>query len=484
MVTVFLYGVGTTALLAGVGGSLANLAYLAMALTVGLLLFLRDQAAYVSFSLWLWFITPFVRRVLDMHHGWNPTSIVLIAPPAVALLAAFVVLHRVRELRGMLYAPFLLVLMAFAYGFFVGVIANGVIPATYALVTWAAPLVFGLYVAINWRRYPEFASAVRRTFAWALPLLAAYGLYQFVAMPRWDAKWMMDAEMGSIGEPRAFLVRVFGTLNTPGPFSAFLCAGALMLLPQKGRLRFIWIGLAIVVLLLTRTRASWIAFLIGLIVQQVSQPIRRLPRYAVTLAAVAIVAIPVAQLPRFRALIGPRLHTFTNLSADNSFVRRYNFSEAAAASMVETAEGNGLGATGGAIKLNELRGVRSLDNGVLEVFYVYGWVGGVLFFLGIGALVLQSARFREARSDGFASAVRAAAVALISMLPIGDVFTNSTGVLLWMAAGFGIAGHAYHLTTGLALRSSGIRRMIEALQQPRAALGAARGLATGQSARG
>src|SRR5581483_11285199 len=202
--------------------------------------------------------------------------------------------------------------------------------------------------------------------------------------------------------------------------------------------------------------AAWAAFVIGLVVQQIGQPLRHLPRYVVTLVAVALIAVPIARMPQFSALITPRLRSLANLSQDNSFIKRYNFSQSAATSIVETAEGNGLGTTGGAIKL---RGgaVRSLDNGFLEVFFIFGWPGGTLFFLGIFGLVLQSARFRETRADPFANAVRAISVALVSMLPIGDVFTGSTGILLWMCGGFGIAGHAYHLTTGLALRSAQAR---------------------------
>lgn len=461
-----LYGAASVALLAGIGGKLANIAFVTLSVGTGLVLYARGPAAYVSFTLWLWFLTPFVRRVFDMHHGWTPASPVLLAPLTVALISAFTVLSRLSELRGILYAPFLLVFLAFAYGFSVGVINAGVIPATYALLTWLAPALFGLYVAIHWRRYPEFAATVRKTFLWALPILAAYGVYQFVRMPRWDAQWMINADLKSIGEPRPFLARVFGTLNTPGPYGAFLCAGSLMLLAHRGRLRFVGIGIAIVSLLLTRTRAAWAAFIIGLLVQQVGQPLRHLPRYIVTLVAVGLIAIPIARMPQFSALIAPRLKSLTNLSQDNSFIKRYNFSQSAATSIVETAEGNGLGTTGGAIKLRGGGGVRSLDNGFLEVFFIFGWPGGTLFFLGVLGLVLQSARFRETRADPFANAVRAISVALVSMLPIGDVFTGSTGVLLWMCGGFGIAGHAYHLTTGLALRSARARQTLRSPLQP------------------
>lgn len=457
-------------LLAGAGGRAANFAYVGVSVLCGVILYARFPTGYVSFSLWLWFLTPFVRRVLDMHHGWSPASPVLIAPPAVALLSFITILRRPAELRGQMYAPYLLVLLAFVYGYTVGIINAGFVPASYALITWLAPAIFGLHIANNWRRYPEFANAVRETFRWALPFLAAYGIYQFVRLPIWDSNWMINAQMRSIGAPVPFLVRVFGTLNTPGPYAAFLCAGALLLLPQKGKLRSIGIALAMVSLLLARTRAVWVAFLIGLAVQQIGQPLKKLPRYVFTLIAVSIIAIPIVSLPQFSARIAPRLKTFTNLSTDNSFVKRYNFSESAASSIVETAEGNGLGMTGGAIKLNNNQGLRSLDNGFLEVFYIYGWTGGMLFFLGIAGLMFQSIRFRETRTDPFANSMRAISVALVSILPIGDVFTGPTGTLLWMAVGFGIGGHAYHLTTGRALRSqawaASIRRVASAAPSP------------------
>jgi hypothetical protein len=443
----------TLVLLAGIGGRLANFAYLGLAVAAGAAAYARSPRAYVSFALWLWFLTPFVRRVLDYHHGWHPTNPVLLAPPAVALLSALTVLMRLREMRGVLFAPYLLVLVALAYGYAVGVINAGVVPATYALVTWLAPAVFGLHIAVSWRRYPELAATVRRTFAFALPILAAYGIYQFVRMPPWDAAWMSNSGLRSIGLPAPFLARIFGTLNTPGPYAAFLAAGALLLLPQRGGWRYVSIALAMVSLLLSRTRAVWAAFVIGLLAQFMGQPIVRVPRRLVTLLVVGMLALPLAATPRVRNVVLPRLVSVLNIRQDRSFVNRVDFNAASAYYIVQAAEGYGLGMTGGAIKLRGMRGVRSLDNGVLEVFFIFGWPGGLLFFLGVGGLLLQSFRYLETRRDAFANSMRAIAVALVAILPIGDVFTGPTGVLLWMAIGFGIAGHAYHLTTGLALRS-------------------------------
>jgi hypothetical protein len=461
-IVVGLFIAATAALLAGLGGRAASLAYVAVSALAGAALLARSPVSYSCFCLWLWFVTPFVRRVLDYRHGWNPTNPALLAPPLVAALAIVTLARHARELRGRLFAPYLLILGALGYGYAVGMINAGLVPASYALLTWIAPLVFGLHMALSWRLYAELNVAIRKTFMVALPVLALYGLYQFLRLPRWDAAWMINADLKSIGSPLPLLVRVFGTLNTPGPYAAFLCAGMLMMLTGTGFVRFPGIAVAFISMLLTRTRAVWVAFLIGLLVQQFSMPVVRLPRRVVTLVVVAVLSLPLTTIPAFRSTILPRLNTLTNISQDNSFIKRVQFSQENASEIVQTAEGNGLGTTGGAIKLGtSANSVRSLDNGFLELFYLFGWPGGTMFLLGIATLLIQSFRFAEARRDPFASATRATAIALVSILPIGDVFTGPTGTLLWTMLGLGIAAHAHHLTTGLALRSRAARGYIE-----------------------
>ncbi len=440
-------------LLAGAGGRPAAIVYAVAAGVVALVLHTRDPVAYVSFTLWMWFLSPFVRRVLDMHHGWNPTSPALLAPQFAAAVAVLTLLRRARSLRNPLFTPYLFVFAALAYGYSVGIINAGVVPATYALVTWLAPAFFGLFLAVEWRRYPAMREEVMRTFRIALPLLAAYGVYQFVRLPQWDAGWMRNADMRSIGIPLPFLVRVFGTLNTPGPFAAVLLTGVLLILPTKGWFRYVSVAVSLVALLLTRTRSAWVAFIVGLIVSHLSQPLAHIPKRTITLVAVALMALPLATMPQFRSSIASRLNTFSNLRGDNSFMKRVAFSSVTASNIVESAEGAGLGSTGGATKLSAVKGLRSLDNGFLEIFYVLGWPGGTLFFLGIAGMLIQSSRFAETRADGFAGSARAIAVALLSMIPVGDVFTGATGLLLWSMVGLGISAHAYHKTTGLAIKS-------------------------------
>ncbi len=204
IVTLFI-GV-TLLLLAGVGGRVASIVYMVIAILTGLVLIFRSPATYASFTLWLWFITPFIRRVLDLRHGWNPTNPSLLAPPVVSMLGLLLLARYGRELRGILFAPFLLVLTALAYGYFVGIINSSLFAASYSLLTWLAPITFGIFLAASWRSYPELMVSVRRAYAIALPLLAAYGVYQFLRLPIWDSTWMRNADLKSLGPPLPLLV--------------------------------------------------------------------------------------------------------------------------------------------------------------------------------------------------------------------------------------------------------------------------------------
>jgi hypothetical protein len=437
----------------GAGGSISSYIYVAVAVIIGLVLHEKAPVTYVAFSLSLWWYTPMFRRIINWRHGWNPTDPSLLAPSIVAAIALITLARYSRDLRGRLYAPFLLVLMALLYAYSVGLVNGGLLPASYALLTWIAPLVFGVHLGVRWRQYPDYVESVRALFQRFLPWMALYGVYQFAFLPAWDRSWLINSQMRSLGIPIPFLIRVFGSLNTPGPYAAFLMVACVLGIQGKGILRYPAIALAFVAMLITRTRAVWIAFVLGLIAQGLSQPVLRLPKRTLTIIIVSLLALPLASSDQFKATILPRLGTLKSLEGDASFNKRLDFSESAAATVVGQAEGVGLGNTGGAVALRQTGGVRSLDNGILEVFFIFGWLGGTLFFLGLGGLLVQSLRFAEARRDQFAGGARACSLALVSILPVGEVFTGSSGTLLWSMIGLGLGAHAFHQTTGLALRS-------------------------------
>ena len=67
------------AVLAG-AGSILRLLFPLGSLGVGLFLFGKYPTMYISFTWWLWFVTPWLRRIIDYRSGWDGSGIILTAP--------------------------------------------------------------------------------------------------------------------------------------------------------------------------------------------------------------------------------------------------------------------------------------------------------------------------------------------------------------------------------------------------------------------
>src|SRR4028119_173132 len=67
-------------------GKVLNIIFPAGSFAVGLFLYLRYPILYVGFTWWVFFLTPFVRRLIDVRIGFAEPRPVLLAP----FLAPFV----------------------------------------------------------------------------------------------------------------------------------------------------------------------------------------------------------------------------------------------------------------------------------------------------------------------------------------------------------------------------------------------------------
>src|ERR1700760_564516 len=97
-------------------GPLLRVAIPAGAALVGLSLYLRRPVAYVQFTLWTWFLTPLVRRIVDFRIGYADQNLVLLAPFLVASIAGLTIFGRERA-GNVKVAPFLLCSAGIVYGF-------------------------------------------------------------------------------------------------------------------------------------------------------------------------------------------------------------------------------------------------------------------------------------------------------------------------------------------------------------------------------
>ncbi|MEO8563013.1 MAG: O-antigen ligase family protein [bacterium] len=444
--------------LAGGGGRALTLTFPLGCVVVALYAYMRSPSTYVGFVLWSWLLTPFLRRVFDLQFGYHPASLLLVGPVLATTVSGFTLLRRAQSLRSTMAVPFVLAMTALLYSYVVGLIQQTFVPATYDLMNWGSPLLFGFHIALEWRRFPRLRSVLTKIALWGILVTATYALVQFVDPPAWDRAWVINSEMYSVGLPVPFLIRSFSTLNAPGPFAVFLVFAVLVGLPAPQRWKFLALALGLTALLLTKTRSAWGAFVLGALVLQIRQPLRNLPRQWIALAVVLVLAAPAVTHPRIMRVVSGRAVSLSNIEDDRSYRERKLVTRVTINRLKHNVVGDGLGHLGGAGKLKEANGrkvsITAIDSGLLEVFSVMGWMGGALFTFAMFGVLIPIANERRANRDAVSNGAAAAVVALLAASFFGNVFNGVSGVIFWSAVGLTTAGRSYTLAIEQARRYS------------------------------
>ena len=433
-----------TVALFGVGGRLLAVTFPAGAALIAVYLYAQSPATYIVFTWWLWLLTPLVRRVFDLHYGFNATSPLLLAPLFATLVAGASIIRRRRMLRSSAYIPFMVAAAALAYAFLVGVIRQSAFASAYELVTWLAPLFFGVHLALEWKQFPHIRTVFVSAVLWGLLVVSAYGVAQFVNPPIWDRTWVVNAEMLSVGSPVPFVIRIFSTLNAPGPCSVMLVFALLIGLAGQQRWRALALAIGLVALILTKGRSAWGAFVVGAIIMQLRQPIRSLPRQWIAFLVVILLAAPVVTQPRVMGVLVGRAATLRDVKEDNSYQTRVTATRVVLGYLASNPAGNGLGELGGASKL--LSGTKrsvALDSGPLEIYATMGWLGGTLFMMSLAAIVVPILKSRRVRFEPVTSAAVSAIIALLLASLFGNIFNGVSGFFFWSAVGLATAGRTF-----------------------------------------
>jgi O-Antigen ligase len=422
------------ALATGRGGVLEAL-YPALGLGVGALLLTVRPHLFFGFVLWLWFLSPFVRRIAEYQSEWQLVSPILATPLLITALCGFTVVRHMRELPRATLFPFAIALAACVIGFMVGIPLNGVRAAAYGLGTWIGPILLGIYLQLHWRHFPAFRAALLSSCACGLLVIGIYGVWQYFDPPMWDRFWMIHSDMGSIGHPLPRQVRVFSVLNSPVALAITLLACILLMVTSRHPLRWLASLLGSLALLLSKVRSVWLVGIVALLFL-----IKRLPgRQRIALLAVLVVLVGAVQVALtyggMDEAVRSRAQTLTDISDDMSYQARLAFTLRAAREVLDYPLGRGLGSTGGAVYLTTTQGSVVFDNGVLDVLYSLGWLGGVLF---LGALAWTCSRVRQAskdQRDGFSAASLSVMLAIGALLVGGNSLNGIGGIFFWGLAG-------------------------------------------------
>jgi hypothetical protein len=438
-------------------GTLLRLAIPASALLVGLALYVRRPIGYLHFTLWTWFLTPLVRRLVDWRVGFEDHNLVLLAPLFVSSIAGLTLMRERRLAGAVRLAPFFLCIAGILYGFAVGLIrwrlhaseASSPSEIVYALANWLAPLLFGLHLYLRWPMYEEHKRAILKSFLWVVLILGAYGVYQYIHPPAWDTTWLehVIADLGdeSFGRPEPFQIRVWSTSNSPGVFANILMAGLLLLFSVSSRIKPLAMGAGYSAFLLTLVRTSWLGWLVGLVVLARSSNGRQIPRLLLSLVLLPVVIAPLMLNPQIATVITDRLQTFQSTKQDESFRDRAEEYRVLVTSLAADPFGEGLS------NAETFHGY-IMDSGIIRLLYYCGWLGAALFLAGI---VLCARSMPSARNsvDPIAPVCRAVLVAMIFELLSGNTFIGPSGAILWSCIGLGFSLHQVEWTSSLTRQS-------------------------------
>lgn len=446
-------------------GPLLRVAIPGVATVLGLFLYLRHPILYVQYVLWVWFLAPLVRRVVDLSFGWTDPNLILLAPLLVSAIAGLTLVRRNEHGAGGFPAVFVLCGTAISYGFLVGMLLHPSVETIYAFLNWLCPLLFGLHLYLSWPHYQEYSIAIRRTFLWAVLAVGAYGVYQFLNPPAWDVYWLENIRVGapgsSFGVPEPLMVRVWSTINAPGPFANMMMVGLLLLFSVRSPLKLPAAAAGYISLLLSAVRSAWLGWVVGLfwILKDVSS--RVVARIVLSIVLLLVCLVPVVTQPHLASVIGTRLESFSDLGHDESLGARAKMYRVLTSDALSDPFGQGLS------NLEVARGI-AIDSGLLTLVFSMGWLGSVLFAAGIFSLFLRKGLFFE-KQDEFLSVCKAAMIAILAEVIGGNVFVSITGVLLWMLAGMYLAAHRYHnyavMVVGETMSPSGLKMLQPALQE-------------------
>jgi putative inorganic carbon (HCO3(-)) transporter len=421
---------------------------LSMLLFPAFVMALLDSRRLIPYILLVWVICPEIRRIQDWMEGtYHSVSLLSIAPLLTSAVLVIPILAKFHQMESRIYKLLIYVGIVLLYGSLIGAAKNGS-GAFYDLANYVIPLLLIPYAALSHFDNKALDRLIV-AFSNTAILVAVYGIIQYVMVPPWDAFWMNHVEMTSIGHPFPLEIRVFSTLNSPGPAGMYMgTALAPMILEKRWRGPLGWIGIILVTvgLLITLVRSAWVMLFIDIaIYTAVSAGRQKWKLIAQLTAVIAAMYLIIPKLPGAQGLIA-RLDTMTAIQDDHSYNERLDFFHTVFPMLFAKPQGLGLGSIGVGTKLSNggaLGEFGIFDNGFVAIFLTFGILGGLLFLWALW-LVTRFLLSQKKQPGGITAYGKLGLSALqgsIVCLVFENGYTGLKGFLLWMVVGIGIMAH-------------------------------------------
>ncbi len=415
----------------------------------GAALALKRSTWLVDYALVVFVFNRGLRRFLDWDAGaFNRLSPISLTPLIVGCLMFIPFLPQYRQLPQPIKAIFVSLSAALGYAFVIGFfrIQFG---AVYALAEAIAPVgAFGFILTAS--AHPQVRDRWIRTAAWCAILASAYGWFQYLTIPPWDAFWVKAVGfVGYLGQLRPTEMTVFSTMAERGPLAAYLAfAVAAMIISPKWRTSLSWLGVILVfsVLLLTLARSGVIiavlSVFVHLLINRGSGGLHVILGMAVLMGALSF---GMGRMPGAER-VTKRFETLGNMQEDGSYKGRAELRKVGLNQIISNPLGYGLGATGiaGRVNTNSLEGQATIvDAGYFDILSTFGLIGGAFYFHAIWGIWKElSRRYRAGYRTGPVMLARTFMIVLIPATMVGN-FLNGFS-LLWIVFGAALCPWGFH----------------------------------------
>ena len=403
---------------------------------VGYYLLRKDRLRYVAFAINLWFYTPLVRRLADFHAGFLEPNPVLLAPFLVAVLAIFGSKVNASRLIQRNALPFALCLIGALYGVVVGLLQMPPQAVLTDSLRWIVGILFAFFCFVEEDESFSITRTVQRVFTSGLLIMSVYGIWQnFSPMP-WDLYWMANVDASSFGSVHDESIRVFSTMNSPGPFAATAAAGILLLTSARTKLARVAQVLGVIVVLESFVRSAWFGLIAGLLYLFLQSSRRvRIQMVGAVCVVVLLLSVLLAK-PELGGKLGDRLSTLTQLKQDESVGERSAGARRAFAHVIQRPFGGGFGFLDTRFEASQdAAGTQfgAHDNGFYEFLATLGIPGSLLYLCGLVG-IMGPGLFRARVNTGNRASLYAAAVCYLVQLPTGNSLFGVDGAICWLCA--------------------------------------------------
>jgi hypothetical protein len=333
--------------------------------------------------------------------------------------------------------PFALAAVGVCIGVPFGMIAAPT-TAVMGLLNWLVPIGFGWYLATLDDELGEVEHAVASTLLLAGLVVGSYGVWQYWSPQPWDAEWMRNSEITTIGRPEPFAVRVFSTMHSPGVLGAFLVAPLVIWMGRPRLLALPAASAVAVTLVLSQVRTAWIAVAVAMALALLKAPPRIRVRALVLATIAGVCLIPLLLSPEIADMAAERFATLTRPDSDDSALSRLEGHVLAFDYVAGHPFGGGLGFS--EPRLEHL--ISMNDSLIIATVVQFGLVGALCYALGLALVLGKLASHYRHAASAESTALACIGLGLFATFWLGATTGGPPGIVFWLSGGLAAAREA------------------------------------------